>query len=219
MTETKKFVTIHRLVALTFLPNPDNKRTVNHKDGNKLNNHVSNLEWATYQENNKHAISTGLRTSIRKVKCLETGVIYESCAAGLDLGLYPDTIKRSIEHHYMLDNGLSFVFLDDDSITDEVVYRDALILNNHSIKNHSKRRIHVVCLDTGDEFDSLTDAGKWAGTSYSAISEAISNKVACKGHVFVDAEDTLANKQKYIDFCYTNSRLYKHLASEPVYEL
>lgn len=54
---------IHRLVAEAFIPNPENKATVNHKDGNKLNNDISNLEWATFGENNKHAVDTGLKQS------------------------------------------------------------------------------------------------------------------------------------------------------------
>ena len=44
----------HRIVAETFIPNPERRRTVNHKDGHKSNNDVSNLEWATFSENNLH---------------------------------------------------------------------------------------------------------------------------------------------------------------------
>lgn len=52
---------VHRLVALAFLPNPDSLPVVNHKDGNKHNNAVTNLEWATHSANSKHAHDTGLR--------------------------------------------------------------------------------------------------------------------------------------------------------------
>ena len=53
---------IHRLMAETFIPNPNDKAHVNHIDGNKLNNKLDNLEWATPQENSQHAVSTGLST-------------------------------------------------------------------------------------------------------------------------------------------------------------
>ena len=52
---------VHRLVAQYFLPNPDNMKEVNHKDGNKDNNHVSNLEWCTRSHNVKHSFDTGLK--------------------------------------------------------------------------------------------------------------------------------------------------------------
>lgn len=56
-----KHTSVHRIVAITFIPNPENKKTVNHKDGNKQNNCVKNLEWATYVEQMYHADNTGLR--------------------------------------------------------------------------------------------------------------------------------------------------------------
>ena len=68
--ENKQNFKVHRLVALAFIENPENKLEVNHKDKNKLNNHLSNLEWMTRRENNIH------RCEGVKITCNKNKVVY-----------------------------------------------------------------------------------------------------------------------------------------------
>lgn len=68
---SQKVITVHQLIAKTFIPNPDNKPQINHIDGNKQNNNINNLEWCTAKENIIHAYKTGLNKGSKpwKGKC------------------------------------------------------------------------------------------------------------------------------------------------------
>lgn len=61
----KQYHNVHRIIAKAFIPNPKGLREVNHKDGNKLNNAVSNLEWVTTRENQIHARDYGLEAKCK----------------------------------------------------------------------------------------------------------------------------------------------------------
>lgn len=104
---------LHRLVAQAFIPNPENKPYINHKDGNKLNNNIENLEWVTSSENNQHMYDTGLKkyrplhykgktgashNRSKKVRCVETGIVYASMSeAERELNIGQSGVSWSIK--------------------------------------------------------------------------------------------------------------------------
>ena len=120
--KNKKTFRINIAVAETFIPNPENKSQVNHKDGDKLNNHVDNLEWVTSSENMLHAYQTGLEIGTKgcdhpESKLTEVDVkfikehyiprdkLYGARALGKMFGVSHSTISKII-------NNLSYLNID-----------------------------------------------------------------------------------------------------------
>lgn len=99
----KKRYLLHRLVASIFIPNTENKPQINHKDGNKENNCVENLEWVTSYENNKHAREFGLNNG-RRGQFKYGGQLLQSILNRIESG---ETLRSISKHLTIPESSLS----------------------------------------------------------------------------------------------------------------
>lgn len=89
----RKRLCVHRLVAKYFLDDFDNHKQINHIDGNKMNNFITNLEMCTAKENSIHRVKILNKGNMRRIKCIETGNIYNSIKeAADDFGLHQNSL-------------------------------------------------------------------------------------------------------------------------------
>lgn len=91
---------VHRLVALYFIPNPNNFETVNHIDGNKENNHVQNLEWCTLTDNIRHAFRTGLNKKPDSCK-KQVGERFSKTVINLQTGIFYASVREAAETYHI----------------------------------------------------------------------------------------------------------------------
>jgi len=99
----KKYFTVHRLVAIAFIPNPENKKEVNHKNFDKTDSRVENLEWLTPKENIQHALKGGRKVGISNLGADHhcSKAVIKMSLDGVDLQKY-DSIAMAAE-----DNGVT----------------------------------------------------------------------------------------------------------------
>lgn len=170
---------VHDLVAETFIPNPNNYSEINHKDGNKKNNCVSNLEWCTRHDNLMHACTMGLNESQKPIRIVETGEVFRSqnaCARhikGTAAGIH-DCKSGKCETH----RGYHFEFQNDSG-------------EWYSVKREprsNEKKVKVV--ETGVTYDSVTKCAKAIGGTVPGIASCKSGRqTSHRGYHFDFLED------------------------------
>ena len=167
-------VSIHRLVAIAFIPNPENKQTVNHIFGNNIGkaiNTVWNLEWATQREQMIHAFQTGLNSNkgIHNSRC----IIDESTAFNIGKMLKNGETVPSISDKLNIPTSLVYNILYGKSWPH---VKETLKLNNSDVNKHKSYATRKLSKDDIFTILSLKDEG----LSNKKIAEKIDNKISHK---------------------------------------
>jgi hypothetical protein len=184
-----KSYALHRVVALTFIENPENKEQVNHIDGNKINNSVNNLEWVTNKENQIHKFKTGLGNNYtRKIiqYDLEMNEIkqYNSIVEASNLlNIGKSNIRGVLNGSRKTAGGFVFKYIEDkiDNSSEKIIIN----------KNRGRKVVQYdLNMNTINIHNSIADAGRNLNIHKNNIWGVINNyKKTSKGFIFKYLEE------------------------------
>jgi hypothetical protein len=176
----KKTIALHRLVAYMFLENPENKEQVNHKDGNKLNNKVENLEWCSNLENQKHKFEIGLGNNFtRKVKQYDLNwnfiKEYDSIVlAAKEMNVSKGTIRGVLIKYRKTAAGYIWRYSDDTNID----FTEKITINENVGRNVGQYDLNMNLIK---KHNSIPDASRNVGIHKNNIWGVINNKQKTAG--------------------------------------
>ena len=200
---------VHRMVAETFIPNPDNLPTVNHKLGDKSKNTVDDLEWMSYSDNNKHALEFGLRKPLscdkhqnatftneqvhEICKLLQDGVLYDDIIEIMQLQGTNFELRRRL---IMIKNGYAWKEISSQYEISEK--------RNSATDKYSEEQIRAICelMQAGEkDWRKIVEA---VGLEPSGATRKLVSTIRCGGkhamaHIIAEYNIPEYGKQKYTE--------------------